>query len=262
MHIDELLGAAKHDVSLVVPGSWGQGRTAFGGLTAALANHAMTAELGDERDMRVQTVQFVGPLLTDEAFDIVVTHLRDGKNVTQMQCQLIQNGQVAVQAMAAFGNDRVSKVAVRPAPQTLQSAPEKANWIPQIPKVTPKFHRHIDLRIEQGGMPFTGKKNAAYRGWMRFTDAPAKMTDAHLIALIDVWPPTVLQMLKWPAPASTLSWNVEFLHPHPVIEPRQWLHYDCITQQAADGYGHTEAKVYTEDGTLIALSRQLVTVFD
>jgi acyl-CoA thioesterase len=80
--------------------------------------------------------------------------------------------------------------------------------------------------------------------------------------LIDVWPPTVLQQLKWPAPASTMSWNVEFIHPHPVIAPTDWLGYECVTRQAAQGYAHTEANIYTPDGTLIALSRQTVTVFD
>ncbi len=188
-------------------------------------------------------------------------HLRDGKNVTQMQARLVQNGQVAVQAMAAFGADRASKVNLRNEPIAVSCAPEKANWIPQIPKVTPKFHRFIDLKIEQGGLPFSGRKDAEYQGWMRFSDAPEQITDAHIIGLIDVWPPTILQQLKWPAPASTLSWNIEFIHPHPPIAGNQWLHYRCITKQAADGYAHTEAHVYSEEGTLIALSRQLVTVF-
>ena len=259
--IDELLCAAQTGREMVVPATWGQGRTVFGGLSAALLNQRMTAELADPRDMRVQTMQFIGPLLTDEPFTLTVEHLRDGKNVSQLQARLVQNGQVAVQAMAAFGVDRESKINWRQEPIALPDRPSKANWIPQIPKVTPKFHRYIDLKIERGGLPFSGKKDAEYQGWMRFSEAPATVTDAHIIALIDVWPPTVLQQLKWPAPASTLSWNVEFIHPHPAISGSQWLHYQCITKQAADGYAHTEAHIYSEDGTLIALSRQLVTVF-
>lgn len=260
-HIDELLRSAVSGQTMTVPASWGQGRTAFGGLSAALLYQAMTNELADERELRVQTLQFVAPLMTDEPFTLRVTHLRDGKNVTQMQAQLIQHEQVAVQAIAAFGKQRKSKIAIDTEPTTLPMAPEKANWIPQIPKVIPKFHRHIDLKIDQGGAPFTGKKTAEYAGWMRFTLPPETMTVAHIIALIDVWPPTVLQQLKWPAPASTLSWNVELVHPNPVISGKQWLYYDCQTEQANDGYAHTVAKVYLSDGTLLALSRQLVTVF-
>jgi acyl-CoA thioesterase len=222
----------------------------------------MTHELADDRHMRVQNVQFIGPLLTDTPFEIDVTHLRDGKNVTQMQARLIQNDKVCVQAMAAFGTDRDSKINQVAAKSELPPVPKKPNWIPQIPKVTPKFHRYIDLRITDGGFPFTGKKKNVYAGWMRFTDAPEKITDAHIISLIDVWPPTILQQLKWPAPASTMSWNVEFIHPHPAIAPTDWLGYECITRQAAQGYAHTEASIFTPDGSLIAVSRQTVTVFD
>ncbi|MFQ3230535.1 acyl-CoA thioesterase [Reinekea sp.] len=260
--IDSLLIQAKHGAQMSVPSTWGQGRTVFGGLSAALLNSAMVNELNDARLMRVQNIQFIGPLLLDEPFEIQVTHLRDGKNVTQMLAQLIQDGKIAVQAMAAFGTDRESKATYQPEPAVLSAEPVKPNWIPQIPKVTPKFHRYIDLRIDEGGYPFTGKSNPYYRGWMRFTDASEQITDAHIIALLDVWPPTTLQLLKWPAPASTLSWNVEFTHPHPELSASDWLAYECKTRQAGNGYAHTEATIHAPNGQLIALSRQTITVFD
>jgi acyl-CoA thioesterase len=260
--LDSLLAQAQNGNSMTVPANWGQGRTVFGGLSAALLNRAMTNELVDGRLMRVQNTQFIGPLLLGEPFEIQVIHLRDGKNVTQLQAQLIQKGQIAVQAMAAFGTDRESKAVYEPEREVLDTPPAKPNWIPQIPKVTPKFHRYIDLRIDEGGYPFTGKSNPYYKGWMRLTDAPQALTDAHIVALIDVWPPTTLQLLKWPAPASTLSWNVEFIHPHPELAPTDWLAYECKTRQAARGYGHTDANIFAANGQLIAVSRQTVTVFD
>ena len=260
--IDSLLLQAKHGARISVPADWGQGRTVFGGLSAALLNRAMVNELTDDRLLRVQSVQFIGPLLLDEPFDIQVIHLRDGKNVTQLQAQLIQNSKIAVQAMAAFGTDRESKAVFQPIGIKLDKPPKKPNWIPQIPKVTPKFHRYIDLSIDEGGYPFTGKSNPYYRGWMRFSDLSERITDAHLVALVDVWPPTTLQLLKWPAPASTLSWNLELVHPQPTILPTDWLAYECKTRQAARGYAHTEASIYAPNGQLIALSRQTITVFD
>lgn len=260
--IDTLLSQAKDGATMTVPATWGQGRTVFGGLSAALLNSAMGQELSDARHLRAQTVQFIGPLNLDEPFSVEVEHLRDGKNVTQMQARLLQNDRVAVQAMAAFGTGRESKARFQSEPKELAEQPSKPNWIPQIPKVTPKFHRYIDLKIDQGGYPFTGKQNPYYRGWMRLSTPPKVMTDAHLIALLDVWPPTVLQMLKWPAPASTLSWNIEFTHPHPEISSTDWLAYECETRQAGEGYAHTEATIHAPNGQLIALSRQTVTVFD
>jgi hypothetical protein len=35
---------------------------------------------------------------------------------------------------------------------------------------------------------------------------------------IDIWPPTVLQMLSWPAMANTMGWNLEFIHPHQKLQ--------------------------------------------
>lgn len=259
--IDELLASAKHGEQLLVPNHWGQGRTVFGGLSAALLYQAMRNDLAPEREMRAFNVQFIGPLNADEPFTMEVEHLRDGKNVTQLQARIYQHERVSVQAMAAFGQHRESKIRVAARNKDVSSPPEKAMWVPQVPKVIPKFHRHIDWKIDNGGIPFTGSSSADYGGWMRFSEPPTAITDAHIIALIDIWPPTILQMLRWPAPASTMTWNVEFIHPHPVISPQDWLAYECVTRQAAEGYGHTEATIYAQDGTPIALSRQCVTVF-
>lgn len=260
--IDTLLEQARQGATMTVPDSWSQGRTVFGGLSAALMNQAMTSDLPEDREMRAQNIQFIAPLLADVPFQVNVIHLRDGKNVTQIQCQLIQNDQIAVQSMAAFGVNRESRIDIQPELKELPPIPKRSNWIPQVPKVVPKFFRHVDMKFEEGGYPFSGSKLDHYRGWMRFSDAPERITDAHLIALIDAWPPAVLQQLKWPAPGSSLSWNVEFIHPHPVISGSCWLNYQCETCQAAKGYAHTEAQIYSQEGQLVALSRQTVTIFD
>ncbi|MFT4941090.1 MAG: acyl-CoA thioesterase [Paraglaciecola sp.] len=69
-------------------------------------------------------------------------------------------------------------------------------------------------------------------------------------------------MLRWPAPASSMSWKVEFIHPHSTFQPTDWFAYQAQTRQAADGYGHTEANIWDAKGKLIAVSRQTVTIFD
>lgn len=259
--IDQLFAEMLANDELTVPSSWGQGRTVFGGLSAALLLHSMRQELDPSRAVRVANVQFIGPLLVDKPFHIEIVHLRDGKNVTQLQGQIVQDGQVAVMVVAAFGADRPSKVSIDLDAKKVDMPPKKANWIPAIPNIIPKFQAHIDMKFEQGGAPFTGRKTSHYQGWMRFKQAPEYITDAHIIALIDAWPPAPIQMLKWPAPASTLSWNVEFLYPRANLAPSDWLFYRCETRQAADGYGHTEATICSADGGVIALSRQVVAVF-
>lgn len=114
----------------------------------------------------------------------------------------------------------------------------------------------------EGKMAFMGSKLDTTKGWMRFKKPPVTITDAHLIALIDTFPCTVLQKLRWPAPASTMNWNIEFLHPHDEILPEDWLAYAALPRQAADGYCHMESNIWDTKGKLIAISRQLVGIFD
>jgi acyl-CoA thioesterase len=270
MHIDDLIDATnlyinsdKHDrAQLSIPKEWAQGRTAYGGLTGALVYSAIRQKVGNDRVLRSFTCNFVGPVVTETGFDIEVEVLREGKNVTQVIGKAIQNENVCVMVQAAFGVSRESKIEVLNTDRHTMRAPTKADFLPQIPKITPKFLRHIDLARQAGGLPFTGSKESKIDGWMRYTKPPKALTDAHLIALIDGWPPTTLQMLKWPAPASTMSWNIEFVYPHCTFSPKDWFAYQVRTRQATDGYAQTEANIWDPSGRLIAISRQTIAVFD
>ncbi|MCU7553916.1 thioesterase family protein [Alteromonas sp. ASW11-19] len=248
--------------NLVIPADWGQGRTAFGGITAGLVFQAIGSQVETGRLLRSFTTNFVGPLTLDAPFSVQVSRLREGKNVSQLTGQIIQHDRVCVFCQACFGQARKSKIRVENTEQHQLEAPAKANFIPQIPKVTPRFLRHFELSVDKGGLPFTWKKDSVYEGFMRFKEAPEVITDAHVITLIDAWPPTLLQMMKLPAPASTVSWNIEFIHPHHEVSPDAWFAYKAHTRQAADGYGHTEATIWNSHGDVIALSRQTVAVFD
>ncbi len=241
---------------------WAQGRTVYGGLSAGMLYSAAKGYVETSRVLRSMTTNFVGPMLIEEDFDIKVEIIREGKNVSQIQARAIQQGKNCVISQFCFAQGRTSKIRVVNTDSHNMELPKKGNYIPQIPKVTPKFLKHFDLSIEEGGVPFLGKKSSHYFGWMRYKDSPEVFTDAHLVSIIDAWPPTLLQMLNWPAPASTVSWNLEFLHPHLPVKPNDWFAYKAITRQAADGYGHTEATIWDTHGKAIALSRQTVAVFD
>ena len=51
------------------------------------------------------------------------------------------------------------------------------------------------------------------------------------------------------------------MQPQPEIGNTEWLLYRAEIEHACDGYGHASAMVWREDGTLVAISRQTVTVF-
>ena len=81
-------------------------------------------------------------------------------------------------------------------------------------------------------------------------------------AHLDAWPPAVLSHLSKPAPGSSLTWTIEFVHPIPSLTTHDWCLYQAEIEHALDGYGHIAARLWTADGQLLALSRQTTTVFD
>ncbi|WP_340679629.1 thioesterase family protein [Paraglaciecola sp.] len=269
MHIDTLFDNVKNQIltnqntaTLSVPSTWAQGRTLYGGISTSLVYTAMRQTVNMAKQLKAINTSFIGPIQPDVPFTIKVDLLREGKNTSQLQGQILQHDKVCLMSLASFGIARTSKINIGNQTSHAMQVPNKASFTPMIPKITPSFMRHFELAKSVGGWPFTGSKISDIHGWMKLKKAPEILTDAHLVALIDVWPPTVLQMLRWPAPASTMSWNLEFICPHNDFKAEDWFAYQAVTRHAADGYANTEANVWDACGALVAISRQTVTVFD
>lgn len=263
MHIDQLLlpmaeKAEQYETTL--PLSWGQGRTLFGGVSAALLYQAMANEIEDERPVRSLSINFIAPLKPDTPLTIRARILRQGRSVSQVSGEVYQGDQVAVAALASFGHARDSKLQQPNRDSHDMRLPRKPKYIPQIPKVTPKFLQHFELAVDRGSLVYAGNKDATLHGWCRFKEPPEHVSNAHLVALLDCWPPTMLQMLRLPFTASTMSWNIEFIQPAR-LRPDEWLACICEAYHIQDGYGHEEAKFWNTRGELLAIARQVVTVF-
>lgn len=262
MTFDQLLEAGRREGELVIPESWAQGRATFGGVVAGLVFDRMQRQVAQGRPMRSLQVSFVGPVVPGKPLTVTAELLREGKSASQTLGRITQGDEVCLVATASFGAGRESEVEVEgryPAPDFMR--PGDSRPIPQIPGVTPAFTQHIEARWAVGDVPFSGCSDRQMGGWMRFTETPDTVSDAHLVALVDAWPPAVLPMLRKPAPASTLSWSLDILHPRPEIHPGDWLMYLATVDQAEAGYGHTQAQIWSQSGELLAMSRQTVTVF-
>ena len=257
---DALMEQARSGSVTITP-DWMQGRAAFGGLTGAIVHQAMSQKLVDERPVRSLSVSFVGPAAADTPLTVGAEVLRQGKAVTQVESRLHQSGNTVVAALASFGASRESMVTCAPEPAPEAKDPESSKPMPQVEGVTPEFLRHFDLRFCIGGFPFSGSSDRTMGGWMRFREPPARITESHLVALVDAWPPAILPQLSQPAPASTLNWTMELVDPLPSIAPDDWLLYRARVDQAQGGYGLAQAGIWTRTGELVGLSRQTVTVF-
>lgn len=264
MHFEQLLHEANTENELSINGSWGQGRTLFGGLTAALAYEKISNKVDSNRPLRSLSVNFSGQALADVPFIISEQLLSDGKSISQINGQVIQNDRIVTQVCACFGIERASTIEI---PSPKESLPEIGNnqRLNYIKGLTPEFVQHFEFEYCKGQFPFSNSPFNELAGWVRFKDDDTPLTEARLIALIDAWPPTILQKLKSLAPCATVSWNLELLQPISSLDQstsnNKWLYYDAVIKQAHHGYAHTEAKIYAQDGTLLALSRQLIAVY-
>ena len=250
--------AATGDVH-VEPG-WGQGRATYGGLVGGLMHSAVLAQLPSPAPLRSLTVNFVAPVAPGAA-DARVQILRSGKSATQAMVTLEQEGAVVAAGLAAFGAARESTVSVEPSVvmPTLPE-PESIEPFPYLPGQTPDFFQHVEMRLADGGFPYSGASTSHMQGWMRFREAPPVFDERHFVSLADSWPPAVIQMLDRPAPGSSMTWTLELLG-DVAAEPDAHFAYAVHTDQAGDGYAHTDARIWHPDGSLVAISRQTVSVF-
>ncbi|MFD2166961.1 thioesterase family protein [Thalassotalea euphylliae] len=240
---------------------WTQGRTGFGGLSAGLLLAATEQKVSDDKSLHSVYTSFIGPLLADVPFEVEVDVLREGKNVVQLQSKAIQNGQVAVLQQVSYGAKRDSKIALNKLPTHNMAKPDSEIMNAPDGAMVPNFVRNFDMDFQQSGLPFSGSKDSHTHGWMRFKDEPRTITNAHIICLVDTWPPTVAQQLDNPAPLSTMSWYIEFVNTDVSCKPNDWFAYQCDASYAKGGYGYTDAYIWNKAGDIIAKSHQTITVF-
>jgi acyl-CoA thioesterase len=264
MVFSEMLDAVRRNPDAVmIPPEWGQGRASFGGLVAALAFEAMRAKVPEGRPVRSLAITFVGPAAPDVPVSFQAEVLREGKAVSQMLLRAVQDGQVVTVVQGSFGASRPSAISVQALAAPQMPPVEQCQELSYVRNVTPEFTRFLAMRWGVGGMPFSNNPSRQMGGWVRLREdgEPQALSEAHLLALVDAWPPALLSHLKSPAPGSSLTWTVEFVQPLQSLTSDDWCLYRADIEHARDGYGHVAAALWSSAGQLIALSRQTVTVF-
>lgn len=264
MTISDYIAKASDTPSMVIDSSWGQGQTTFGGISAALLLARIEQQTPEQHHLRSVSVHFCGPSVTGEPLQLNEQPLRVGKSISHFQAQASQNDKIVTSISACYGSLRDSDIHVAHEPVVADSL-NAGQAMPYIAGLTPEFVQHVEMVYLEGQFPFSNSPHNLIRGRMRFKNCAQALGNAHLLALIDSWPPVPLQKMAKPGPCATVTWNVEMISPLALIEPiagDEWLYYTADIRQARDGYGHTEARISRADGTVLVLSRQLVAVYD
>ena len=253
-------------VQFTITDDWQQGRTSFGGLIATLAVQAMRDVAGpawpEAVRLRALQTSFIGPVESGPV-DVAVTLLREGKSVRQVQALVQQRGQTAALLLGVFGVERDTVVPVL-APQR----PPLALSPDDMPEQNLRgggalnFTRHIDMRFAEGAAPFSGVPSTTSRIHLRLKGEPEPIAPELLsVLLADVPPSPVISAFKQPAPASSVSWELE-LRPLPQAPASKgWWRVDTEVLAAAGGYVNQVTRLWSPSGELAALGYQVVTVY-
>jgi acyl-CoA thioesterase len=243
---------------------WLQGRTLFGGLTAALAVQAMRDICGSDWPLRALQTSFVGPVPAG-VFSIRVQLLRQGKNIRQVQAQLMQGegdgAMVAAVFLGVFGANRESSLgSLRPAMPAAAKSVEESLPLPFIPNLTPNFTQHFDFRWADGAFPFMGADVWSSSVHILMHNPEGIDNELMAVMLADAGPTPPLARLKAPAAASSVSWALE-LRAVPSVDSDAFWRMDKQAHVVDDGYVNETTHLWTPDGRIAALGYQVVAVY-
>ncbi len=259
---DLLAAAHRHGDSLTypIPDEWGQGRATFGGLVSSLAVHAMRAFIDEERPLRTLQVNFIGPVPPGQ-MRVDIQQLRSGKNVSQVEARVVQDGTLAAVLIGVFGGGRSSVLPTRLPVQPTSRAPDVVPEMPFRAGAMPNFLQHVGFRWAEGDPPFTGGDAMHSRLHVMLRHNASGVSAELLTVLLSDAPPTpVLGHFETITTASSVSWVLELL---PLTTPPGdgWWRVDTDVNAYADGYAHQHSRLWTPDGQLAALGTQMVAVF-
>lgn len=260
MSFAELIAGAQQredSFSLAVPETWLQGRTAYGGFSAAVAL-SVALKVGGEAlpPLRSAVVSFVGPAYgTLEARARV---LRRGKNATWISAELAREGEVTCTATFVFMGPVDSALHLNDcqAPAGFNPPEDGASYKPH--PLMPVFLReNFEARF---AVPRAGEKQPELCWWVRLKDRAGLDPMTEVLLIGDCLPPGVLPLLGAGVPVSSMTWQVNLLTPAPVTRDG-WFLLRSRGDYAETGCSSQTMEIWDADGAPVASGMQSIAVF-
>jgi len=256
----DLLAAIKRegdDFRVTISDDWLQGRTAYGGLSAALCVEAAMRAVPGLPTLRSAQFTLIGPAAGPLIMRASV--LRRGKSAVFVGVDLSGEAGLAARAVLSFGVARNSAIAYEdlPMPKVTPLADSPPFFAEGRNPIT--FQQHFEHRIAGGTRPLSGG-TPEYLIWYRHRDERARTGIVPLIALADGPPPAIMAMFPQFAPISTMTWSVDVLVDEPATTDGWWL-IQSKAETAANGYSTQAMMVWNAQGKPVIAHRQNVAIF-
>lgn len=240
-----------------VSDDWKQGRTTYGGLSAALCVEGALRAFPEAPPLRSAQFAFVGPASGELA--IAVKPLRQGKSTLFVAVDLVGEQGVATHGVLTFGAARPSVLAYEEVPfPAVAAAGDCEPFFPESRQGAPHFSAQFEVRKAGGTRPLAGGE-PEYLLWIRHRDPGATSLSA-LVALADMPPPPAMALFPQFGPISTMTWSLDIVGlPEPGDDG--WRLLRTRAETIGDGYSTQEMHLWNADGRPLVLARQNVAIF-
>jgi acyl-CoA thioesterase len=234
-----------------VPRSWFVGRGPNGGFLAALAARAL--EHVAAAPPRSLTLHYLAPP-AEGPIEVAATVLREGRTTSFVRLEFEQEGQPVCQVLAACAPWLDGHPEWDDAPRPDVPPPLECEPLPFVDGM-PVFLRNYEIRWLGWD---TSRRPAWIGGWMR--SAQERGSDPALIAAMTdaLMPPAFLRLEQRPV-VPTIDLTIHFRAPLPG-GPHPWVLGIFTSAVGAGGVCTEDGQLWSEDGRLIAESRQLAIV--
>lgn len=237
-----------------IPEDWMQGRTSYGGFSAALALEAARNLAPDLPPLRSAQVSFVGPLAGE--VEVQARMLRRGRNASWISAEITSESGVGLTATFVFMGPVDSKLHLHDVPPPANLVPvEAARSLPE--GRGPGFAGHFNRRF---ALPRTDEPEPQIGWWMQLKDRAGLDPMVELMLCADALPPGVLHMMDRNAPISSMTWLVNLLTPLPQTSDGWWL-LRSAGNYAERGCSSQDMAIWNADGTAVAVGMQSIALF-
>lgn len=254
--ITDIVAAAapvEHGFTAHIPADWLQGRTAYGGLSSALALHAAQGCEPDLPPLRSAQVSFIGPLAG--AVTVTATRLRRGRTAAFIQSDIVSEAGLGYRATFVFMGAQPSRIELQGGLASTVAPPAADADLYTGPDhfFTGNFD-FLDLKDQARG-------EAEWLRWVRLRARDGLDPMVEVMAIADALPPAAFKLLgKDFVPLSSLTWIVNLLTPAPATRDGWWL-LQADSRHAVDGGSSQTMTVWNADGEAVAQGMQSVAIF-
>lgn len=251
-----IAGARSEGGALIaaIPDAWLQGRTAYGGLTAALALEAAYRSADDLPPLRSAQISFIGPAAGEVSVSTAL--LRRGRTAAFIEASVTSGEALAMKALFVFQADPGSSLDHSDMPAPDAPAPQDAaiaNHDPGFPFFTSNFeYRHA--------APKSDVRRPDLRRWVRLKDREGLRPMVELMAIGDALPPAAMALHDSFVPVSSLTWMINLLAAEPRTSDGWWLSRSTA-EQARSGSSSQSMGLWSTSGTPVAAGMQSVALF-